>query len=1143
MNAVMETVTVHAVLSEYGDALLYGTKTSYGSMPALYFKHLLFARHEESFYGTELEIQNSGRMELVLLPAEMVLSFFADRPLLEHIEWNFEGDAELLARTAPALAASIDKRAYRPDFGAYRAGRLQWKWDRHALKERAHAPVLAALDRGRIRAVPAPAAAGSGREKPSDEEAYEEALFGGAQGEEEAEAEETFLAGVRAAYSAAVFRRRYGSEQSALDLRREYPRLFDRGASAAGLDEDAWLVAVGWREDAAPFRPVVRFLEPDEDNESWRLELALQDKKDEASLASITLSDVGEAAGNWPAAWDKHVRERGAEWLKSLRTGLPTPRVAAGPDILARGMSGPDAWQFLTKDSPRLLDNGWRVLLPAWWQAASKKKPKLKARVKEEGGEEKKSGRSIFGLDSVLNFDWRIAIGDAEFSEEEYLELAAKNERLVQFRGEWVALDPALLTQISRAMNGLDKKAGLSFQDILQLHLLKKEEESGEAEERARAEANARLELEVQLSGHLSALIDQLGQKESWPAIDVPVGLRAQLRGYQREGFGWLAFLRRLGLGACLADDMGLGKTVQLIAYLLHVKDSRAESAAAGRPLRGGAPRADDGALRSSTAPRAGASRAQEAAEPDANPSGPAHSGFARAAGEPAHAFPASRPGSDPAHLRSAAQPGAGTSGRRAAGDLPAYPAAHRGGRGSSGAQRSGWLPPDDGIIRAGSFPLEASLIICPTSLLGNWQKEIARFAPSLRVLLHYGSGRRGGDAFAAEASEADVILTSYATAALDQELLRGFDWLTICLDEAQTIKNAQTKQSTAIRSFRALHKIALTGTPIENRLSELWSIYDFMVPGYLGGPKSFQDRFANPIEKEQDEDKIGELQKLVKPFMLRRKKKDPNIQLDLPEKNEMKTYIHLTPEQSVLYEQVTKQLLKEMPQLEGMKRKGAILSALTQLKRLCDHPALTAGESSAAEPDEAPDLDTLIEQSAKLSRLVAMVKELRAEGERCLIFTQYIGMGEMMQRVLSEELGENVLYLNGSTPRTARERMIEQFQAQEQPANETTAVFILSLKAGGVGLNLTAANHVFHVDRWWNPAVENQATDRAYRMGQTKDVQVHKFISIGTLEERIDDMLESKQQLSDSVIAGSEGWITELSDSALRDLFTLRQG
>ncbi len=277
---------------------------------------------------------------------------------------------------------------------------------------------------------------------------------------------------------------------------------------------------------------------------------------------------------------------------------------------------------------------------------------------------------------------------------------------------------------------------------------------------------------------------------------------------------------------------------------------------------------------------------------------------------------------------------------------------------------------------------------------------------------------------------------------------------------------------------------------------------------------------------------------------MLRRTKKDPNIQLNLPEKNEMKTYIHLTAEQGVLYDQAVNSLMQQMNDLDGIKRKGAILSALTQLKQLCDHPILVTKEA-LPEPEKGKRFNTeaWVSRSAKLERLLAMVKELREEGEQCLIFTQYIGMGQLMQKILQEELQENVLYLNGSTSKTARDRMIEQFQAPAVEGDSTKpSVFILSLKAGGVGLNLTAANHVFHVDRWWNPAVENQATDRAYRMGQTRDVQVHKFISLGTLEERIDEMLESKQQLSDNVISNSEGWITELSNDALKDLFALRR-
>lgn len=306
---------------------------------------------------------------------------------------------------------------------------------------------------------------------------------------------------------------------------------------------------------------------------------------------------------------------------------------------------------------------------------------------------------------------------------------------------------------------------------------------------------------------------------------------------------------------------------------------------------------------------------------------------------------------------------------------------------------------------------------------------------------------------FREEVEQADVILTSFATATLDQELLQSMTWDSVCLDEAQNIKNAQTKQSTAVRSFPARHRIALTGTPIENRLSELWSIYDFINPGYLGSSRAFSNRFINAIEKEHNEQRTLDLQKLVQPFMLRRKKKDPAIQLDLPDKNEMKTYIHLTSEQGALYDQIVKELMERMQKLEGIERKGAILSALTQLKQLCDHPALLTKEAlpdSAASGYSQSDLEAVISRSSKLERILAMVKELREEGERCLIFTQYIGMGQMLQRVLAQELQEPVLYLNGSTSKTARDRMIDQFQSHTLPPAEQPSVFILSLKAGG---------------------------------------------------------------------------------------------
>lgn len=1001
MNLHVRTLSIRLALSQYGDALIYGTNDREDLVPGVQLKHKLFAWHEASFYGTELAIQPAGEgVELVILPAEQVIPFFADPKLLKHIDWLWDGDAAHLIELAPLLAVCLEKKQYIPDLSAYRAGRLQWTWEEEALKQAA---------------VETDTAQGSLEALMSDSE---------------------FSRGLRAAFSAAVSERYYSTEAEAGDLRSEFPLLFDRsGALAAGMDTAAWLIAIGWKADTAPFRPVLQLLEPEGDAPHWRLQLVLQDKRDESALVPIRLADDGEPHGVWPAAWSGHVHERAAGWLERLRGSLPPERLAPGGDVLAEPLSDTLAWRFLTDESQRLLEAGWQVLLPAWWEAASRKKPRLRAKIRS-GEENRGGGESLFGLDSIIDFDWRISIGDTDLSEAEFAELVARGERLVRFKGKWVSLDPALLAQIQRAMAGMDKSQGLSFQDVLQLHLLEANAETeGEATEEQLQQDAARLRLEVELSEHLIRLIGQLGQRSEWPKPPVPAGLKAELRSYQHEGFAWLAFLRQFGLGACLADDMGLGKTVQLIAYLLHIKENN---------------------------------------------------------------DPSSRRQTDP----------------------PGWPA----------------------------------LIICPTSVLGNWQKELERFAPSLNVMLHYGSRRLDAGFFYGAASQADVVLTSYATAALDQELLKEFTWAAICLDEAQNIKNAQTKQSIAVRSFPALHRIALTGTPIENRLSELWSIYDFITPGYLGSAKAFNDRFANAIEKERDEKRTTDLQNLVKPFMLRRKKKDPNIQLDLPDKNEMKTYVHLTAEQAALYDQTVNELMERMKKLEGIERKGAILGALTGLKQLCDHPMLVTKEA-IPEIDAENKLDTslLIHRSSKLERLLEMVRELREEGERCLIFTQYVGMGKMLQAVLQQELQEPVLYLNGSTSKQARDRMIEQFQTPAPSSDEAAArtelspsdqpnVFILSLKAGGVGLNLTAANHVFHFDRWWNPAVENQATDRAYRMGQTRDVQVHKFIALGTLEERIDEMLENKQQLSDNVISSSEGWITELSTDALKELFTLRR-
>ncbi len=410
---------------------------------------------------------------------------------------------------------------------------------------------------------------------------------------------------------------------------------------------------------------------------------------------------------------------------------------------------------------------------------------------------------------------------------------------------------------------------------------------------------------------------------------------------------------------------------------------------------------------------------------------------------------------------------------------------------------------------------------MAPTSVLGNWQKEFERFAPNLRVQLHYGSNRAKGESFKDFLQSADVVLTSYALAQLDEEELSTLCWDAVILDEAQNIKNPHTKQSKAVRNLQANHKIALTGTPMENRLAELWSIFDFINHGYLGSLGQFQRRFVSPIEKDRDEGKIQQVQRFISPFLLRRTKKDQTVALNLPDKQEQKAYCPLTGEQASLYEQLVQDTLQNVEGLSGIERRGFILLMLNKLKQICNHPALYLKET---EPKD------IIERSMKTSTLMELIENIKDQNESCLIFTQYIGMGNMLKDVLEKHFGQRVLFLNGSVPKKERDKMIEQFQ------NGTYDIFILSLKAGGTGLNLTAANHVIHYDRWWNPAVENQATDRAYRIGQKRFVHVHKLITTGTLEEKIDEMLERKQSLNNAVIT-SDSWMTELSTDELKEL------
>ncbi len=440
---------------------------------------------------------------------------------------------------------------------------------------------------------------------------------------------------------------------------------------------------------------------------------------------------------------------------------------------------------------------------------------------------------------------------------------------------------------------------------------------------------------------------------------------------------------------------------------------------------------------------------------------------------------------------------------------------------------------------RASGRARSPSLIVCPTSVVRNWRDETDRFAPDLRTLVHHGSDRLRGADLAAALADADLVLTSYPLLRSDVEALRSVDWHTLVLDEAQQIKNPATAQARAARQLRAQVRLTLTGTPIENRLDELWSIVEFLNPGYLGARRAFRERLALPIEQDGDPHKTATLRRLVRPLVLRRLKSDRGVISDLPDKVVQRAWVQLSEEQASLYQSVVDESLRTVDGAEGIERKGLVLTMLTRLKQVCNHPAQALGERPTAASTTVPAAAVADSErrSPKLARLCALLDEVLAAGDAALVFTQYRQMGDLLAAHLRARLGAAVPFLHGGVATERRAELVRAFQADDGPP-----VFLLSLKAGGTGLNLTRASHVFHFDRWWNPAVEDQATDRAYRIGQRKSVQVHTFVTVGTLEERIAEMIEAKRSLAGEVIATGERALAELDTRALRDLVTLRK-
>lgn len=421
------------------------------------------------------------------------------------------------------------------------------------------------------------------------------------------------------------------------------------------------------------------------------------------------------------------------------------------------------------------------------------------------------------------------------------------------------------------------------------------------------------------------------------------------------------------------------------------------------------------------------------------------------------------------------------------------------------------------------------TLVVAPTSVVGNWAKEAEKFVPSLGVVVQHGSDRLHGDKLIEAVKGADIVVTSYGVVGRDHKELAQIQWDHVVLDEAQAIKNSGTRASKSVRALPSRQRIALTGTPVENRLSEMRSILDFVNPGVLGSASFFRNHFAKSIERGEDKELAEKLRLLTAPFILRRLKTDTSIIDDLPDKLEEIVTVDMTAEQAALYTALTESVQRQLEETEGMSRRGLVLTTITRIKQICNHPAHYLGDGS-------PVTNRGRHRSGKVAKLIELLNTAIESEQRVLVFTQYRAFGDILQPYLSAHLGTQVPFLHGGVTKASRDAIVDNFQSSDGPP-----VMLLSLKAGGTGLNLTAASVVIHMDRWWNPAVENQATDRAFRIGQDKNVMVYKMITAGTLEESIQDILDGKTKLAGAVVGEGEGWITELNDDQLTSLMSYR--
>ncbi|MBH8551908.1 DEAD/DEAH box helicase [Nostocaceae cyanobacterium CENA357] len=772
-----------------------------------------------------------------------------------------------------------------------------------------------------------------------------------------------------------------------------YPQRHNPLTKNAALEEykqwQAWKAKITRTQADSPFHLCFQLHSPPTEKiDNWQMQFLVANKQDPS--LKLALADYWNM--NKTAKTDVY-KQFGKEFETNLLLSLGYaarmyPKLWQGLETdqpTDMQLTLDEAFDFLKESAWVLEESGFKVIVPAWYTPAGRRRAKIRLQASgRKLAPTKGETKSYFGLDSLVQYQYELAIGEQVVTPQEWEQLINAKSPLVHFRGQWMELDRDKMQQLLEFWQSHgDEQPQMNLLEFLQ-----RSAEVGE-------------EWEIEHDDVLSEMIAKLQDKSRLEPISDQLNLQGNLREYQKRGVSWLEYLERLGLNGCLADDMGLGKSVQVIARLVQEKD-----------------------LQSTVLP---------------------------------------------------------------------------------------------------------TLLIAPTSVVGNWQKEIAKFAPHLKTMVHHGSDRlQDSKEFKLACQQHDVIITSFTLARKDEKLLNSIEWQRLVLDEAQNIKNPKAAQTKAILKLSAKHRLALTGTPVENRLLDLWSIFNFLNPGYLGKEAQFRKSFEVPIQKDNDRVKSTTLKKLVEPLILRRVKTDQSIINDLPDKVEQKLYTNLTKEQASLYELVVKDVEEKLQETEGIKRKGLILSTLMKLKQICNHPAQFLQDNS----------EFSTERSHKLSRLAEMADEAVSEGESLLIFSQFTEVCENIEKHIKHHLHCNTYYLHGGTTRKRREQMISEFQ---EPDTEPS-VFILSLKAGGVGITLTKANHVFHFDRWWNPAVEDQATDRAFRIGQKKNVFVHKFVAIGTLEERIDQMIEDKKKLSSAVVGSDESWLTELNNEAFKQLIALNK-